>query len=43
MIMADIGPGMPLAVEAEEMRVQFLELDRAVEVRVLDESEWFAV
>jgi hypothetical protein len=32
---------MPLAVEAEEMRVQFLELDRAVEVRVLD--EWHSV
>jgi hypothetical protein len=30
-------------VEAEEMRLQFLEFDRAAEVRVLDEPGWFAV
>jgi hypothetical protein len=30
-------------VEAEEMRVQFLDFERAAEVRVLDEPEWFPV
>jgi hypothetical protein len=30
-------------VEAEEMRVQFLDFNRAAEVRVLDEPGWFAV
>jgi hypothetical protein len=30
-------------VEAEEMRVQFLDFDRAAEVRVLDERGWVAV
>jgi hypothetical protein len=30
-------------VEAEEMRVQFLDFDRAAEVRVLDEPGWFVV
>lgn len=30
-------------VEAEEMRVQFLDLDRGAEVRVLDEPGWVAV
>ena len=30
-------------VEAEEMRVQFLDFDRATEVRVVDEPGWFAV
>jgi hypothetical protein len=30
-------------VESEEMRVQFLDFDRAGEVRVLDEPGWFAV
>jgi hypothetical protein len=29
-------------VKAEEMRVQFLDFNRAGEVRVLDEPEWFA-
>jgi hypothetical protein len=29
-------------VEAEEMRLQFPEFDRAAEVRVLDEPGWFA-
>lgn len=30
-------------VEAEEMRVQFLDLDSEAEVRVLDEPRWVAV
>jgi hypothetical protein len=30
-------------VEADEMRLQFLDFDRAAEVRVLDEPGWFAV
>ena len=30
-------------VEAEEMRVQFLDFGRAAEVRVLDKPGWFAV
>jgi hypothetical protein len=30
-------------VEAEEMRLQFLEFDRAAEVRVLNEPGWLAV
>ena len=30
-------------VEAEEMRVQFLDLDRGVEVRVLDEPGWVEI
>jgi hypothetical protein len=30
-------------IEAEEMQVQFLDFDRAFEVRVLDELGWVAV
>jgi hypothetical protein len=30
-------------LEAEEMRLQFLDFNRAAEVRVLDEPGWFAV
>ena len=30
-------------VEAEEMRLQFLDFDRAAEGRVLNEPGWFAV